>query len=76
MLCASVARPLVAFDFLYKLGALGSFGLRLGDVPLFSSTEAFEPCHIRPSSLLLTEAEFVHFLTFLMFFETYIMIKS
>jgi hypothetical protein len=60
MLCALVARPLVTFDFLYKLGALGSFGLRLGDVPLFSSTEA----------------EFVHFLTFLMFFETYIMIKS
>jgi hypothetical protein len=37
MLCESVAGPFVAFEFLHKLGALGSFGLRLGDVPPFSS---------------------------------------
>jgi len=84
MLCASVAGPLPAFDFLHDLGASGSFRLRIEDVPPFCSREGLEltcgkqllePCHVRPSSLLLIQADFGHFLTFLMFSETYI-IKS
>jgi hypothetical protein len=84
MLCASVAGPLPAFDFLRNLGASGSFRPRIEGFPPFCSRKGLEltcgkqllePCHVRPSSLWLIEPDFGHFLTFLIFSETYI-VKS